>query len=63
MNPDRYHDDPIADYFLTSHIVHENLAWALLQYLENKGLIEHDEFMKFFKDFLRKDIQGLKNKG
>jgi len=62
LSINRYHDDPVIDYLLLSKINHEYLGWALLQYLENKGLVEHDDFMKFFKAYLKADMDSLKEK-
>jgi hypothetical protein len=39
--------NPVADKFMGSNISNELVGWALVSYLESKGLLDRDEFWDF----------------
>jgi hypothetical protein len=51
--------NPMADYFITQNISNEYLAWALLNYLEQKNIIDHDDFMSFLKFYCEKQVEKM----
>lgn len=52
-------DNPIADRFVNNLVANEYFAWALFNYLSDKKLINHDEFLEYLRDYCTENIKAM----
>lgn len=52
-------ENKLAQFFIDNLVKDEYLAWALVSYLDTKGLIDYDDFMKHFEEYRKQSIEKL----